>query len=90
MGYLLIPLLAGGVSGPPSIAFYLTTYFATTILAFGVISVLSSALITHHLSRITHHEWIWTNWTTTAASPTIARSSPLIRLAQSAMQRLAF
>jgi NADH-quinone oxidoreductase subunit N len=61
MGYLLIPLLAGGVSGPPSIAFYLATYFATTILAFGVISVLSGSpsRITHHASDdgslITHH-----------------------------------
>ena len=55
MGYLLIPLLAGGASGPPSIAFYLVTYFATTILAFGVISVLSSSplRITDYASRIT-------------------------------------
>lgn len=53
MGYLLIPLLAGGASGPPSIAFYLVTYFATTILAFGVISVLSGSRITNHESLIT-------------------------------------
>jgi len=54
MGYLLIPLLAGGVSGPPSIAFYLVTYFATTILAFGVISVLSGfpSRITDYALRI--------------------------------------
>ena len=66
MGYLLIPLLAGGVSGPSSIAFYLATYFATVILAFGVIAVLSGSLlpprsslldasgslITHHSSRL--------------------------------------
>ena len=43
VGYLLIPLLAGGKSGPPSIAFYLFSYFATTIAAFGVIAVISSS-----------------------------------------------
>lgn len=42
IGYLLIPLLAGGVSGVSSIGFYLVSYFATTIGAFGVVSVLSS------------------------------------------------
>ena len=62
MGYLLIPLLAAGPNGPPSIAFYLVTYFATTIAAFGVIAVLSGSAsrITNHASRIipsliTHH-----------------------------------
>ena len=54
MGYLLIPLLAGGINGPSSIAFYLTTYFATTIAAFGVIAVLSGSplRITNHSSRL--------------------------------------
>jgi NADH-quinone oxidoreductase subunit N len=42
MGYLLIPLLAGGAEGISSIAFYFVSYFVTTIGAFGVISVLSS------------------------------------------------
>lgn len=41
IGYLLIPLLAGGLGGASSIAFYLVSYFATTIAAFGVIAVLS-------------------------------------------------
>ncbi len=42
MGYLILPVLAGKPLGPPSIAFYLVSYFATTIAAFGVIAVLSS------------------------------------------------
>ncbi len=42
IGYLLIPLLAGAPLGPASIAFYLASYFAATIAAFGVIAVLSS------------------------------------------------
>lgn len=42
MGYLLIPLLAGFPSGPSSIVFYLTSYIATTIAAFGVITILSA------------------------------------------------
>lgn len=41
IGYMLIPLLAGAMSGASSIAFYLTSYFATTIAAFGVVSILS-------------------------------------------------
>lgn len=41
IGYLLIPLIAGGMLGPSSIAFYLASYFATTIAAFAVISALS-------------------------------------------------
>ena len=41
MGYLIIPLLAGPPIGPSSIAFYLASYFATNIAAFGVISALS-------------------------------------------------
>lgn len=43
IGYMLIPLLAGGALGASSIAFYLTSYFATTIAAFGVIAVISSS-----------------------------------------------
>jgi NADH-quinone oxidoreductase subunit N len=42
MGYLLIPLLAGG-AGAASFGFYLVSYFATVIAAFGVIAVLSGA-----------------------------------------------
>mgnify|MGYP005837754401 CR=1 FL=1 len=41
VGYLLIPLLARRPDGPASIAFYLGSYFATAIAAFGVISALS-------------------------------------------------
>ncbi len=42
MGYLLIPLLAGGADGIASIWFYFVSYFITTIGAFGVISALSN------------------------------------------------
>lgn len=42
MGYLLIPLLAGGRDGAASFGFYLVSYFATVIAAFGVIAMLSS------------------------------------------------
>lgn len=41
IGYLIIPLIAGGVLASSSIAFYLASYFATTIAAFAVISALS-------------------------------------------------
>ncbi len=41
MGYLLIPLLAAEPAGASSIAFYLAAYIPTTIIAFGVISVLA-------------------------------------------------
>jgi len=43
VGYLLIPLLAGTAAGVSSIAFYLVSYTATTIAAFGVISVVSAS-----------------------------------------------
>lgn len=42
MGYLLIPLLAGGAQAVSSIGFYFASYFIATIGAFGVISVLSA------------------------------------------------
>lgn len=43
IGYLLIPLLTGSYRGHWSIVFYLSSYFATSILAFGVIAGLSSS-----------------------------------------------
>ena len=42
MGYLLIPLIAGRGQAPSSIAFYLAAYSATTITAFGIITILST------------------------------------------------
>lgn len=42
MGYLLIPLIAGGANGASSAAFYVVSYIAATIAAFGVISVVSA------------------------------------------------
>jgi NADH-quinone oxidoreductase subunit N len=43
IGYLLIPLLAVGTSAPSSVAFYLVSYLATVILAFGIVSILSAS-----------------------------------------------
>jgi NADH-quinone oxidoreductase subunit N len=43
IGYLFLPLLAGGAPGASSIGFYFASYFITTIGAFGVISALSTA-----------------------------------------------
>jgi NADH-quinone oxidoreductase subunit N len=41
MGYLLVPLLAGGPTGASVALFYLVTYFAAIVSAFGVISLVS-------------------------------------------------
>ncbi len=42
LGYLIIPLLAGPPIGPLSVAFYLASYFATNMAAFGVVTVVSA------------------------------------------------
>lgn len=42
IGYLFIPLLAGGREGISSIGFYFASYFITTISAFGIVSILSA------------------------------------------------
>ncbi|WHZ21153.1 MAG: NADH-ubiquinone oxidoreductase chain N [Nitrospira sp.] len=41
LGYLLVALLAGGPLAVEAVTVYLTTYFITTIGAFGVVAVLS-------------------------------------------------
>jgi NADH-quinone oxidoreductase subunit N len=41
LGYLLVAFLAGGAPGSVAVTFYLTTYFVTTLGAFGVITLLS-------------------------------------------------
>ncbi len=41
MGYLLIPVAAGGLTGVSSLSFYFISYFLTTLGAFGVIAALS-------------------------------------------------
>lgn len=41
LGYLMVPLLVGGVAGASASAFYLVAYSITTIGLFGVVSVLS-------------------------------------------------
>jgi NADH-quinone oxidoreductase subunit N len=38
LGYLLVPVLAGGREGAPATLFYLAAYFVTTLAAFGVVS----------------------------------------------------
>jgi NADH-quinone oxidoreductase subunit N len=42
LGYLLVAFLASGLLVPTAVAFYLVAYFATTIGAFGIITVLST------------------------------------------------
>jgi NADH-quinone oxidoreductase subunit N len=41
LGYILVAFDAGGALAPPSVAFYLTAYFITTLGAFGVVAALS-------------------------------------------------
>jgi len=41
LGYLLVAFLAGGSPAAVAVAFYLTTYFVSTLGAFGVITLLS-------------------------------------------------
>lgn len=43
LGYLLVTILASGTLAAAAAAFYLTAYFITTLGAFGVVTVLSSA-----------------------------------------------
>jgi NADH-quinone oxidoreductase subunit N len=43
LGYLLVAILAGTELGMSSAAFYLVAYFITTLIAFGVVSLLSTA-----------------------------------------------
>jgi NADH-quinone oxidoreductase subunit N len=42
LGYLLVAFLAGGSLGATAVAFYLVAYFVTTLIAFGVITMLST------------------------------------------------
>jgi NADH-quinone oxidoreductase subunit N len=42
LGYLLVAFLAGGQHGIAAVSFYLVAYTITTLLAFGVIALLSS------------------------------------------------
>jgi NADH-quinone oxidoreductase subunit N len=43
MGYLLITVLVGGAAGVAAVGFYLVTYFAATLGAFGVVTALSGS-----------------------------------------------
>lgn len=43
LGYLMIAVIAGGADGGEAAAFYLAAYIPTTLIAFGVITVLSPA-----------------------------------------------
>lgn len=42
LGYLLVAFLAGSALGTEAVTYYLAAYFATTLVAFGVIAVLSN------------------------------------------------
>lgn len=42
MGYLLVAFMASGPAGQLAVAFYLVAYFATTLSAFGVVTILST------------------------------------------------
>lgn len=41
LGYLMVAFLAGGTLGQNAVAFYLASYFVTSLSAFGVVTVLS-------------------------------------------------
>jgi NADH-quinone oxidoreductase subunit N len=43
LGYVLVAFLAAGERGAIAVTFYLVAYFATTLAAFGVVTVLSTA-----------------------------------------------
>jgi NADH-quinone oxidoreductase subunit N len=43
LGYLLVAYLAGGPTAVHAVTFYLVTYFVTTLGAFGIVTLLSSA-----------------------------------------------
>jgi NADH-quinone oxidoreductase subunit N len=43
MGYLLIPFVAVSAAGERAVAFYLAAYVASSLLAFGIMTVLSTA-----------------------------------------------
>jgi NADH-quinone oxidoreductase subunit N len=42
LGYLLVAFLASGPAGQLAVAFYLVAYFATTLSAFGVVTIMST------------------------------------------------
>jgi NADH-quinone oxidoreductase subunit N len=42
LGYLLVAFLASGAAGQLAVGFYLVAYFATTLSAFGVVTILST------------------------------------------------
>lgn len=52
MGYLLIPLIAGGANGVSSAVFYVASYVAATVAAFGVITVVSASRETGDVDRL--------------------------------------
>jgi NADH-quinone oxidoreductase subunit N len=43
LGYIMVAFLASGAFAQPAVAFYLVTYSITTLVAFGVIAMLSEA-----------------------------------------------
>lgn len=55
MGYLFIPLMAGGGPGLSSAVFYLITYIAAVVAAFGVISVVSANKATGDVENLSDY-----------------------------------
>lgn len=55
MGYLLIPIVASGYLGVASATFYLVSYMAAVIAAFGVVSVISAQRESGDLEQISDY-----------------------------------
>ena len=49
LGYLLVAFLAGNALGVAAVTYYLAAYFATTLVAFGVITVLANGESEHEM-----------------------------------------
>jgi NADH-quinone oxidoreductase subunit N len=63
MGYLLVPFVAGGAAGQQAIAFYLVAYVVASLLAFGVMTVLSgwddeAEAIEEYRGLFWRHPWL--------------------------------
>lgn len=56
MGYLLIPLIAGGQMGASSISFYFVSYFAAVLVAFGVITVISGSKVMGDVEQLKEYQ----------------------------------
>jgi len=59
LGYLMVPLIAGGALGVEAAMFYFAAYFVTTLAAFAIITVLSKGQTeeTQHLAQFRGLFW---------------------------------